>query len=272
MLIRTETNDGVVGDVRYIEGAVAFQNIKLNVFCFVTDGILIDTGAPRLLEDFKPFFADNRFEKVVITHAHEDHSGGAAYIQKQYDVPIYLNEKGMEECAQKADYPFYRRYFWGDRMPFQAEPLGKTFESINATWDVIETPGHADDHLAFLNRETGQLFSGDLFVQPQTKLMLKNESVPTMMASIRRVLTYDFQEMFCCHAGYVKNGREMLEKKLIYLEELTGEIQELHKKGFNEKEIRKKIFGKKHPISYISFGEWDSLHIIHSVLAKTYRG
>src|SRR5690625_2901796 len=51
--------------------------------------------------------------------------------------------------------------FWGKRRPFQAKPIGQTFNSRNATWDVIETPGHTKDHLSFLNQETGQLFTED---------------------------------------------------------------------------------------------------------------
>lgn len=61
---------------------------------------------------------------------------------------------------------------------------------IHATWDVIETPGHAIDHLAFLNRETGQLFTGDLYCQEMTKVILREESIPTIIESLKRVLTF----------------------------------------------------------------------------------
>ncbi|SHG80812.1 MBL fold metallo-hydrolase [Ornithinibacillus halophilus] len=265
-MIQTKASTGEVNNVRYINGFVSFSSVKLNVHCFDVDGVLIDTGAPRLLEKFKPFFAESNSDKVVVTHFHEDHVGGAAYLQKEYGLPVFMNQLTLDECTEKADYPFYRKFFWGKRQPFRAEPIGETFESNSATWDVIQTPGHSDDHLSFLNRETGQLFSGDLYVQPQTKVILRDESVPTIIHSIEHVLTYDFDEMFCCHAGYVKNGRQALMKKLSYLKELQDSILNLQKEGYNEKEIQKQLFKKKYPIRYFSFGEWDSIHIIRSIM------
>src|SRR5699024_1449792 len=107
-------------------------------------------------------------------------------------------------------------------------PLGDTFTSKSAEWAVIPTPGHAMDHVAFLNKETGQLFSGDLFVHPKTKVVLREESVPTTIHSIEKVLTYDFDEMFCCHAGYVKDGKKALRHKLHHLQSLQHNILTLH--------------------------------------------
>src|SRR5699024_12566035 len=88
----------------------------------------------------------------------------------------YMSEIKREYCMTKADYPLYRKIFWGKRKPFRAEPIGETFTSRNATWKVIKTPGHAIDHLAFLNKETGQLFTGDLYCQEKTKVILREES------------------------------------------------------------------------------------------------
>lgn len=266
MVLRKNASLHEQSNVRYIEGLVSFGGVKLNVCSFATDGVLIDTGAHVLLEEFKSFFNEANIDKAVITHAHEDHTGGAAFLQKEYGLPIYTNEIIVEKCANQADYPFYRQLFWGRRRPFQANPIGKTFSSRNAAWQVIETPGHATDHLSFLNEETGQLFSGDLYVQPKTKVILRGESIPTIINSIEKVLTYDFKEMFCCHAGYVKEGRHALTQKLNYLKELEGQVLSLQKQGYNEKEIQGIIFKKKYPITLFSFGETDSIHIIRSIL------
>ena len=266
MIIRTDLNEGTASGVGFIEGIVALGKIKLNVYSFAIDGILIDTGSPRLLRDFQPFFEKSNAEKVLLTHSHEDHVGGAAYLQKKFNLPVFMDECGARECARKADYPLYRKVFWGNREPFLAEPIGKGFTSRTATWDVIDTPGHTEDHLSFLNKETGQLFSGDLFVTPATKLVLADENVPSIIDSIKRVLELDFEEIFCCHAGYVKQGRKMLSRKLQYLEELKEKILDMNKQGYHEKEIQKELFKKRYPITYLSHGEWDSIHIIRSVL------
>ena len=268
VLFKKKFEETKVGDIRLGNGTIRFQSIRLNVFSFDVDGVLIDAGAYSLLDQFKPFFAEADVDKLVISHYHEDHTGGAKYLQDTYGLPVYMNEMTMLDCQQKADYPLYRRLFWGKRPAFGAEPIGNTFESRNATWDVIDTPGHAKDHLSFLNRQTGQLFTGDLYVTPKTKVVLREENVPTIIASLERVLTYDFDEVFCCHAGYVKECRQALKRKLEYLLDLQGNVQALRDQGLNEHEIHAQLFKKTYPITRVSFGEWDSKHIVHSILAE----
>jgi endoribonuclease LACTB2 len=156
----------------------------------------------------------------------------------------------------------------GKRPPFHAKPIGKTFSSRHATWDLIETPGHSIDHMSFLNRETGQLFTGDLYCQEKTKVVLREESIPTLIESLKTVLTYDFEEVFCRHAGYLKDGRSSLQRKLEYLVDLQGKILKLHGEGLSPNEIKGTLFPKKYPIIFFSSGEWDSLHIINSVIQE----
>lgn len=253
-------------NVRYVNGFATIGSVKLNVCSFEVDGVLIDTGAASLASEFNTFFAEADIDKVILTHDHEDHTGGAAFLQKKYGVPIYINEMTADACSQKANYPFYRKLFWGKRQPFQAQAIGKTFSSRTATWKVLETPGHSADHLAFLNENTGQLFSGDLYVHPETKVVLREESIPQIIASIEYVLTQDFGEMFCCHAGYVADGRKAFRRKLQYLTELQGEIRTLYEKGDTVEEIQAQLFPKRYPIIYISRGEWDTIHIVRSIL------
>ena len=264
MFLKKKSHIDEKNNVRFINGQVAFTSVQLNVYCFEVDGVLIDTGAHTLLPEFKPFFSEMDVDQVLLTHWHEDHTGGAGYVQEQYGLPVFMHEKSVKEVAKKADYPLYRQVFWGRRRPFEAQPIGKTFTSRNAKWDVIETPGYAKDHLAFLNQETGQLFTGDLFVNPKTKVILREESMPMIMKSIERVLTYDFDEMFCSHAGYVKDGRQALTEKLNYSKELEEQILSLHKQGYSTKEIQAQVFKKKYPITFFSMGEWDTIHIVNS--------
>lgn len=266
MLIKKRSILTEKSGVHYMNGIATIGPVKLNVCSFAVDGVLIDTGAASLATEFKSFFADADIDKVLLTHDHEDHTGGAAFLQKKYGVPIYINDMSVRACPNKASYPLYRQLFWGRRRPFEAQAIGQTFSSRTATWKVLDTPGHSADHLAFLNEQTGQLFSGDLFVHPETKVVLREESIPQIIASIEYVLTQDFGELFCCHAGYVADGRQAFNRKLQYLTELQGEIVTLYEKGLTVKEIQAQLFPKKYPIIYFSRGEWDTIHIVRSVI------
>lgn len=266
MLLKKSASKGEKSGVAFINGKVRFQGVSLNVYSFAVDGILIDTGAQSLKKYFEAFIDEVDFHQVMLTHFHEDHTGCAAYAVKSTQQPIYLDQKSIQSCSLKADYPLYRQLFWGRRKPFHAQEMPETFTSNTATWDAIDTPGHAHDHKAFLNRETGQLFTGDLFVQERTKVVMTDESIPQIIDSIKRVLTYDFEEMFCSHAGYVENGRVALTRKLDYLLSIQHDVITLHEKGQSAKEICKKLYPKKYPIIKFSGGEWDSRHIVSSIL------
>lgn len=259
-----------VGDVICANGTVEFNGTNMNVYSFAVDGVLIDTGSESLLNEFRPFLNTADYDQVVLTHIHEDHTGGAPWIAKNRDIPFYIHPMSVADCTNEGVYPAYRHVVWGDRKPFTAQPIQNTFQSRSATWDVIETPGHAADHLAFYNRDMGVLFSGDLYVQTKTKVVLREENIPQIIRSIEHVLTYDFQEVFCCHAGFLANGRELFQEKLDYLKDISGQVKLLHEKGHDPQEIKQFLFPKSYPISLFSEGEWDALHIVNSILADNH--
>lgn len=255
-----------VNGVVCAKGTSASNRGSMDVYVFLVDGQLIDTGPHSLLDEYIPFFQSSHFDQVILTHHHEDHTGGAKWIQQKRQVPIYIHPLSVDLCAKEGEYPFYRQMVWGKREAFDCLPLPTTFESQTSKWEAIHVPDHAFDHMALLNQSTGTLFSGDLYVTPRPKLMLSFESVPVIMESIRKVLAYDFSDMYCCHAGYVPNGKMMLQKKLDYMENKSGEILDLYKQGLTSEEIKEKLMPSNHPIIQLSNNEWDTLHFITSVI------
>src|SRR5690606_3862521 len=108
---RSKTIEEISG-VTYMNGTVKLGSVSLNVCSFVTDGVLIDTGASRLLPVFKSFFDEADVDKVVITHHHEDHTGGARYIQETKNATRSMNEKMIESVKTRATYPLYRKILY----------------------------------------------------------------------------------------------------------------------------------------------------------------
>lgn len=60
MLFKKEFDVSTKNGVVMGNGKVSFQSVKLNVHCFVVDGVLIDTGSQSLEKEFKPFFSSRK--------------------------------------------------------------------------------------------------------------------------------------------------------------------------------------------------------------------
>ncbi|QHE52399.1 MBL fold metallo-hydrolase [Pontibacillus sp. HMF3514] len=253
-------------DVTAIKGTVTYSSVTLQVYNFIVDGMLIDTNTIQLLDKLIPIYNKYPIDFVVITHAHEDHTGTANWVQNSLEVPIYINQMSIEESKREANYPQYRQLVWGIRKPFEAEPLPDVLQSRNYSWETIHTPGHAQDHMALYNIEKKLLFTGDLFVTPKPKVIMESESIPEMIQSLKKVLTYDFEEVFCCHTGYLPNGRLLLKQKLDYLLDLQENIVNIYQNGMTVGEIDQKLFPNTPPIAPFSRYDWDSRHIVTSVL------
>jgi glyoxylase-like metal-dependent hydrolase (beta-lactamase superfamily II) len=253
-------------DVMSVRGTL--NGGKSVIYVYLVDGMLVDSGPESLLPQLTPFLMSHSFDLVAFTHNHEDHTGAGAWLEENKHLPMYIHPMSVESCAKPGDYPVYRQKIWGCREGFHVLPIGDTIESRRYRWEVIETPGHSDDHLCFLNKETGILFSGDLFVTPKPKIIMRHESIPTIMNSIRRLLTCDFESMFCCHAGFIPNGKEMMRMKLDYLETLAGSVLKLHNQGLSIAEINHHLFPVPISLTKTSNHEWDPEHIVHSIVTE----
>ncbi|GEN52613.1 MBL fold metallo-hydrolase [Halobacillus faecis] len=254
------------GEVTSVLGEVRYGDFAMSVYMYYIDGMLIDTGASRMLEDFKAFFKQTPIEFVSLTHPHEDHTGTAKWLQKECDLPVYIKKEAIPECKVEATLPLYREKLWGRRLPFSPSSFGETIESDHHLYKIIHTPGHEKNHVVLYDEQHGRLFSGDLFLHPKPKVMMDDESVPVMIQSLRKVLQLDFQDMFCQHAGYIQNGKPAMREKLNYLEELREQVHHLYGKGLNVDEINAELFPKVPMIVYHSRQEYDSKHMIRSIL------
>src|SRR5690625_4257246 len=154
------------------------------VSVFFIDGLLIDTGPKKHKKILTALFENWNIEKVALTHHHEDHSGLAHWFTDERKIPVYLHPIGVDICKQKVKLPLYRTLYWGGIEPFQANSIEQHIQTGNYIWEVIHTPGHAEDHIALYNREKGWMFGGDLYVQPEPKSAFRFESIPEMIKSL----------------------------------------------------------------------------------------
>lgn len=82
------------------------------------------------------------------------------------------------------------------------------------------------------------------------------------MASLEKVLTYDFDTMICHHAGVIENGRELVQMKLDYLQEIQQRVHKLAREGNDVFEVTQQLFPKHYPIVEQSHTEWSAMHMV----------
>jgi len=215
---------------------------------------VIDSGPPNQWAAVRGYLSEKRFEKVLLTHHHEDHSGNGARISRHFGVPVYIHSMGIEPIKKGFPVRLYQRIFWGRPTPFTPSPTPEWIETDSGHHlKPIHTPGHAPDHVCFLEPDKKWLFTGDLFLATRPKLFRADENLAREIESLKTILTYDFQTVFCAHKGVVPDGYSLLEKKLDYFTGLVHEVKAMHSEGRSVVEITHQLFGKKDSIGMISF-------------------
>lgn len=143
------------------------QNCSL-VWCSVTrKAALVDPGGD--VELLLQAVREERvqLEKLLLTHGHIDHVGGAQILADRLGIPVVGPHSADE--------------FWFEFLPGQAEMFGfPTLEEFmpsrwledgeqvtvgDEVFDVIHCPGHTPGHVAFYNAASSIAFVGDVLFQ-----------------------------------------------------------------------------------------------------------
>lgn len=143
-------------------------------------------------------------EKIVLTHGHIDHAGGAAELRDRYGVPVegtdrrdaFLLDK-LEE--QGAAYGMAARNLVPDR--WLAE--GETVEIAGVPFSILHCPGHTPGSLVYVNAPGHFALVGDvLFHGSVGRTDFAYGSSDDLMAAIRtKLLPLGDELSFICGHG-----------------------------------------------------------------------
>ena len=127
-------------------------------------GAVVDPGGDvdRILDAIKQTGAT--IEKILITHGHIDHAGGAAELREKLGVKIEGPNKeddfllqSLPETGLQYDIPD-ARVVTPDRWLSE----GDVVEVAGFTFRIIEAPGHSPGSVVFFNEEQRFAFMGDV--------------------------------------------------------------------------------------------------------------
>jgi glyoxylase-like metal-dependent hydrolase (beta-lactamase superfamily II) len=247
--------------------------------CYFIDGIIFDTGAPAGKVDFIKWCNSIGREKVgkcILTHAHEDHAGGANSLQNEWQVPIYSSDEAIHILATGYTYPDYRQMAWGEALaPVKTEMCIDPVYSINRKYkfEILPTPGHAPCQLAFLERDQGWLITADA-VQPKYRMIFGStssiqEDIRLISESIKNLYRWTenvkLLKIFIAGQDLV-TGRDFLKTKIEEIESLHIQAHQLAKQGIPEKKMLKELFGGESFIGTMTRGELSRANLLHSLL------
>ena len=192
-------------------------------------------------------------ETLLLTHHHEDHSGNAFAIQERFGCAVWAPERSRQLLGEGFPIQFYRRAVWGVPPTVSTLALSTEFEDVDGhRWQVVETPGHADDMVCFYEPYQGWLFSADLYVASRIRYARPEDRLGLEIASLRKVLTLDFEQLFCSHRGAIQDGRRALARKLDYLVSLKEEVVGLHRTGMSVSAIQRRLLGREGVVAWLS--------------------
>jgi len=103
-------------------------------------------------------------EKILLTHGHLDHAGGAEKLKRELSIPIVGPHKaddfwlqGIEKQGQSYGFPGAENC-----TPDQWLNEGEVITIGNEVLNVFHCPGHTPGHLVFHHKDSGLAFVGDV--------------------------------------------------------------------------------------------------------------
>jgi len=245
-----------------------FSQPKLCVYIYYIDGLLIDTGQPKMRKEILEKLNLLQVNQIYLTHHHEDHSGNAPALQKQFNCPVYASSPCCEMMKNPPSISFAQHIFWGDR-PANFDLIAKddVIETEKYSFQIIPVPGHAVDMVALYEPKKRWLFTADLYVHHRIKYFMKSESVAQQIDSIKRILELDFDVMLCGHYPQLKNAKPLLKKKLHFFEDFYQKVAELHHQKYSPKAIFQKLqLKEKLTTKILSHGHLSTINMVKAVV------
>jgi glyoxylase-like metal-dependent hydrolase (beta-lactamase superfamily II) len=143
------------------------QNCSLIWNEITKSGVVIDPGGDLDLIRQAIAKAGVRIERILLTHGHIDHAGGAADLRTELDVPLegphVADRFLLDNLAETA--AAYGLSGARDVTPDRWLQEGEQVTIGGVPFDILHCPGHSPGSVAFVNRDLKFAVVGDVLFQ-----------------------------------------------------------------------------------------------------------
>ena len=162
-----------------------FQGVPGTIVSYLlTDGddlTLIETGPATTMETLlagvrAAGFDTDRITRLIVTHIHLDHAGGAgSLIQRLPRARLFVHRVGAQHLIDPSKllasatriFEEDMERLWGEVLPVPEDRVvvlddESTLRVGDRVLEALHTPGHASHHLAFHDAERGVIFTSDV--------------------------------------------------------------------------------------------------------------
>ncbi|MEZ5101134.1 MAG: MBL fold metallo-hydrolase [Thermoleophilia bacterium] len=159
--------------------------------------------------------------RILLTHIHPDHAGGAgALVARHPSLDVHVHHVGAPHVVDPSRLLGSARRLYGDEdydrlfgdiLPIPEERVHVLGERIGRL-EVIETPGHAWHHVAYLDPDDGSCIAGDaagVVFQPGRFLYPASAppeiDVPAWLGAIDRLAARAPASLWISHFGRIED-------------------------------------------------------------------
>jgi glyoxylase-like metal-dependent hydrolase (beta-lactamase superfamily II) len=235
------------------------------------DGLLVDVGPRCTAHELVRVLHSVDVEQVVITHGHEDQIGGLPAVRHHFPAArIYASMRTLPYIEEPAriKMQLYRRLLWGTPNGFSdvltLDAADNIIKTRSYQFRVVETPGHAPDHITLFEPVQRWVFSGDVFLYGRDESWAPEVDLFGVLSSLRTLDSLHPERLFAGNGRVSRTPRPELHEKIGQLVRLAREVARFDAEGLSTATIVTRLFGQEPGATFWSFGHLSALNLVEA--------
>lgn len=210
--------------VHFLQGAGPDSNV---VLVDGTDPVLVDTGTgenqDRLFAKISTVVKDRKVAKIVLSHRHYDHVGGADWMSTSLGAKLFAHPKDADALRKGDGWQTLSLMFGAPGVALNVVDLREGTMLSTGAHDmiVLHTPGHTEGSICLFEESSGILISGDtVFADGVGRWDLPSGDPEALKRSLTMLSKLKVTDLYPGHGPSVKGkGRQSIEGAMKYVGE-----------------------------------------------------